>query len=170
MRVLVACATKMGSTREIAERVAKQIRVVGHEVDVADVSEVPDVHPYRAVIVGSALYMTRWRPEAVRFLKRFVEPLRSRQVWLFHSGPLGDRDAYGAQPAPKNVLRLSRRIGADPPVTFGGALRKETAEGFLAKNMVRRGLGGDFRDWGRIDAWGRDIAGRITGPSWVASG
>ncbi|MGZ4140207.1 MAG: flavodoxin domain-containing protein, partial [Actinomycetota bacterium] len=71
-RVLVAYATKNGSTGEIAATIAEAIRGAGMEADVKEVGAVKSVAPYEIVVIGSALYMDRWRREAVRFLRKFA--------------------------------------------------------------------------------------------------
>jgi menaquinone-dependent protoporphyrinogen oxidase len=135
--VLVAYATKSGGTAAIAEAVGDELRDRGHQVAVRDVSQVGSIADYDAVVLGSAIRLGRWRPEAVRFLRRHSDELRNRQVWLFHSGPLGPQ-AGEAQAMPPNVQRLVRRIGATPAMTFGGRL-----------------------DWNLIRAWARDIGAAI---------
>ncbi len=151
-RVLVAYATRMGGTAGIADAIGGELRRAGHDVDVRDVAEVGDVSDYHVVIVGSALYVRRWRRSAVRFLRRHAAELRRRQVWLFHSGPLGpDKDS--TQTMPGNVARLVRRIGAVPPVTFAGRLERPTAHGPVARWLASGELAGDFRDWDRITSW-----------------
>jgi menaquinone-dependent protoporphyrinogen oxidase len=160
-KVLVAYASKMGSTAGIAEAIGAELRRGGHEVDVRNVTEVHSITEYNAVIVGSAVYIRRWRPEAVRFLRRHAKELRDRQVWLFHSGSLGqDKDTpQGTTPV---VARLIRRIGATPPVTFPGRLDPQSAKGFLARRLARGDLAGDFRDWDQIARWARGVSDAIS--------
>jgi menaquinone-dependent protoporphyrinogen oxidase len=163
-RVLVAYASRMGSTREIAEAVGAEITRAGLAVDVRPAADVIDVEPYAAVVVGSALYFARWRPPAVRLLRRHGRALRARPVWLFQSGPVGDTGASSGRPshpAPRVVRRLAARIGADLPVTFGGALTPERAQGLLARRIVARGVSGDSRDFDDIRAWARELAGQV---------
>jgi menaquinone-dependent protoporphyrinogen oxidase len=155
--VLVAYATKMGGTAGIAEIVARELRDHGMAVDVRPVADVHDLGGYRIVVLGSALYMRRWRPEAVRFLRRHSGPLCAVAVWLFQSGPCGPDAAHPDQPEPGNVARLRAAIGADPPITFGGVLDPATARGFLARRMARGELAGDFRDPARIRRWAAGI-------------
>lgn len=162
--VLVAYASKMGGTKEIAEAVGAELLAAGHQVDVRDAGEVRDVSRYDTVVVGSALYMGRWRGEAVRLLKRHAGALADRRVWLFHSGPCGEGAGDPVEP-PRNVVRLAAAIGAAAPVTFGGRLEPATAKGFLAKRMAAGPLAGDFRDWDRIREWARTVAGERTGQS-----
>ena len=157
--ILVAYATKSGGTKEIAEAIAARIRSASHEVTVLDAADVGSVEPYKAVVLGSALYAARWRPEAVKFLKRNASALARKPVWLFHSGPLGAE--VSAQQAPRKVRELAVRIGADQPVTFGGRLTAQTAAGFFAKRMARGAMAGDHRDWDAIALWANHIAEQL---------
>lgn len=154
--ILVAYATKMGGTKEIAEAIAARIRAASHEVTVLDAADVGSVEGYKAVVLGSALYAGRWRPEAVKLLKRNADLLATRPVWLFHSGPLGTD--LSAQKAPRKVRELAARIGADQPFTFGGRLTGQTAVGFIAKKMANGPMAGDYRDWDAIELWAYKIA------------
>ncbi|RSM85302.1 flavodoxin [Kibdelosporangium aridum] len=156
-RVLVAYATKMGSTYEIAEAIGKEIASTGDEVTVLPVQDVLDVSYYDAVVLGSALYMFRWRKEAVAFLRRFREELTARPVWLFHSGPL-EENADQPQKTPTAVARLVVDIGAEEPVTFGGRIEPATAKGFMAKRMAKGPMAGDYRNWDQIHEWAREVA------------
>jgi menaquinone-dependent protoporphyrinogen oxidase len=156
-RVLVICASKGGSTREIGDAIALTLREEGLDTDVRLTAEVVDLAPYRAVIVGSAVYMMRWRSAAVRFLKKHRRELAERDVWLFQSGPL-DRSAEETQiPLPKSVATLAARIHAHTHATFGGRLGPG-AEGFIAKKMVENGHGGDFRNFEQIRLWAKGVA------------
>jgi menaquinone-dependent protoporphyrinogen oxidase len=156
-KFLVAYASKMGSTLEIAEVIGAELCVAGHEVDIRPADRVFGVCHYDAVVLGSAVYVTRWRREAVRFLKRHVNALAGKRVWLFQSGPCGDGHADDQVPAPPNVRRLAERIGAVPPVTFGGRLAPATARGLLARRMATSSLAGEYRNWDHIREWARAI-------------
>ncbi|WP_037306350.1 flavodoxin domain-containing protein [Amycolatopsis orientalis] len=159
--VLVAHAGKSGGTREIAEVIAAELREAGLTAELLDAAEVDDVEAYGAVIVGSALYRRRWRPEAVRLLAEHEEALRNRPVWLFHSGPCGPLAAGKHISLPAGVALLAARIDAERTATFGGRLTPATAKGLFWKIMAAGPWAGDFRDWALIRSWARDVGHRV---------
>ena len=60
MKILVAYASKHGSTTGIAEGIAAKLRAADHEVDVGSVTDVADVGTYDAYVIGSAVYYGGW--------------------------------------------------------------------------------------------------------------
>jgi hypothetical protein len=55
-RILVAYATKKGSTTEIAQVIGKEL-LVNHIVDVEEMGSVTSLDGYNAVIIGGPMYM-----------------------------------------------------------------------------------------------------------------
>lgn len=162
-RILVAYATRHGSTGEIAEAIGETLRGAGLQVDVRRIPspEPLDLSPYRAVVLGSAVYMNHWQQEALDFLRRNEPALRERQVWLFSSGPLDDSAGSAIIPAPKAVQVLATRLGVRGHVTFGGRLDPEKF-GFVERLMIRGARAGDWRDFEGIRAWADSIARALT--------
>jgi menaquinone-dependent protoporphyrinogen oxidase len=157
MKVLVAYATRHGSTAEIAERIAGDLGAAGHEVDVV-VAEpdrwLDDEHD--GYIVGCAVYMGNWLREGRRFLADNATVLTRRPVWLFSSGPLGEETSASIDA--KHVGRLVASTNALGHTIFGGRLRQGDAgglEGVVARAI--RAPFGDFRDWDAVDAWAAGI-------------
>ena len=87
-QVLVTYASKYGATAEIAEKIGEVLGQAGLHTDVQPVEEVSDLTPYKAVILGSAVYIGRWRRSAVKFLEANENLLAERMVWFFSSGPI----------------------------------------------------------------------------------
>jgi menaquinone-dependent protoporphyrinogen oxidase len=161
-RVLVAYASKMGSTKEIAEVIGQELEAFGLHVVVATCADNPDPADFDGVIIGSAIYTRRWLKAGTRYLKRHAAQLDPYRTWLFHSGPCGEGARDEQAPTPKAVARVIGPVGLPAPVTFGGRLDAEHATGRLSRWMAAEGpLSGDFRDWTRIRAWASDIAHQV---------
>ncbi|NIK59102.1 flavodoxin domain-containing protein [Kribbella shirazensis] len=158
--VLVTYATKMGATGSIAAAIGAALRSEGLRVEVREVGAVLAVTPYDAVVIGSAIYKGRWLPEAVRFLRRHERQLRTRRVWLFHSGPIG-ASSHQEQPVPPEVTRLAREFQAPPIKTFAGDLQAEA----VLHHLDLERLVGDSRDWHEIRTWSHQIASTLKAPA-----
>jgi menaquinone-dependent protoporphyrinogen oxidase len=162
-RVLVAYASRMGSTKEIAEEVGAELRSRGLDVDVLPCSSGPGPDSYDAVIIGSAIYLRRWDRAASSYLKQYAPALPERSTWLFQSGPCGDGAATEQLDPPRAVAKQMKKHGLPKPRTFGGRLDVEHAIGPVSRWMGKDGpLSGDFRDWKLIRGWAQDIANELT--------
>ncbi len=159
IHVLVAYATKHGSTREIAEVIGERLRAAGLEVRVAAAMTITDLGPYQAVVLGSALYAAHWQREANRFVVRHTFALQVRPVWLFSSGPLDRSADAGTLPPAPSVASTTDPIGALDHRTFGGRLLADTPG--IEPQVLATHPRGDFRDWHAIRAWADDIAWAI---------
>ena len=127
-QVLVAYATKYGATGEIAEKIGEVLLQAGLSTDVLQTDRVSDLTPYQAIVLGSAVYIGKWRKEAVKFLKANEKMLAERPVWLFSSGPTGEGDAVelleGWQ-IPGAVEPIADRIQPKDIVVFHGVVEIE---------------------------------------------
>jgi len=160
--VLVAYASRMGATAEIAEAVGATLRESGLAVTVRRCDAVEAIDDFDAVVVGSALYIRHWERDAVEFLERFGPELAFRPTWLFQSGPCGEDAATQEVTTPHRVRRLVDRFALRPPVTFGGRLDPAAATDRLSKWVASGSMAGDFRDWDAIRAWARGCADTLT--------
>ncbi len=174
--ILVAYASKHGSTQGIAERVAKTLTSAGHEAEASPVEAVGDLSGYEAFVVGSAIYLTHWRKEATRFVRHNRALLGSKPVWMFSSGPLGTEatDAKGRElivtAEPKEIAEFRKTIGPRDHRVFFGAL--DPGKLGLPIRVMRKLPParthlpeGDFRDWSDIDNWANGIAQHLPGTS-----
>ena len=161
MNALVAVASKHGSTHDIADAIAAELRTLGLTADVRDITGNLSVEGYDAVIIGSAIYIGGWLPEARRFVERNQAQLRQRLVWLFSSGPLGQDDP---QPSgdPTQIDALMEATSAREHRIFVGKLDNQQLglRERLAVKLVKAPEG-DFRDWAAIAAWARMIGATL---------
>ena len=164
MTVLVAYASKRGSTAEIAETIAATLRREGLGVCLERAEDVQSLDPYDAVILGSAVYMKRWRGDARHFLKKHRKALKQTPFWVFSSGPVGDPAKDNPEwNEPPKIAEKVEELGGREHVVFGGRLPAEP-QGFMEKAMVEgtpRELR-DRRDWGEIRDWSHQIAAQLS--------
>lgn len=152
MRILITAASKHGATREIAEAMAKRLESYGHELTLQSPGDVASVADYDAVILGSAVYITQWMPEAHEFIKRLRDELVKRPFWAFSVGMSGvpkhqPQDPMRIGPVMEHVEAVEHR-------TFPGRYKPELLS--LRERSIGRLAGaveGDFRDWAEIDSW-----------------
>ena len=159
--VLVAFASKHGSTVEIAGAISDELRSQGLRVECLAADAVADVSGYDAVVIGSAVYMKRWRREARHLLHRHARELADKPFWIFSSGPFGETpDLAWAEP-PK-IAKEAERLGVRDHVVFGGRLPTDPS-GPIEKAMLRNtpAAAADLRDWDEIRAWARGVAGAL---------
>ena len=156
MTVLVAYASKHGSTGEIADAIAATLRESGLDADCREAGDVTSLEPYDAVVLGSAVYMRRWRGGAKRFLRRHADALAERPFWVFSSGPVGEPAADEKMSRwlePPRVIRQIEELGAREHVVFGGRAPAGSTMETSTPAEFR-----DRRDWDEIRDWAREIA------------
>ena len=162
VKVLVAYATKYGATAGIAERIALVLREAGIETDVLPVHDVLDVSSYGAVVLGSAVYIGKWRGEAAKFLKKNESVLATRPIYLFSSGPTEEGDPVELLKGwcfPAGLQEVADRIGALEIVVFHGAVFPDKLN-FMERWILKKVKApfGDFRDWEAISSWAETIS------------
>lgn len=163
MTVLVAYSSKRGSTAEIAETVAATLRREGLGVCLEPVEAVRDLDRFDAVVLGSAVYMKRWRGDAKNFLKKHRKALRQKPFWVFSSGPVGDpaKDNPEWNEPPKLAEKVEE-MGGRAHVVFGGCVPAEP-KGFMERAMAD-GVPKEYRDrrdWDEIRGWAQQIASEL---------
>jgi menaquinone-dependent protoporphyrinogen oxidase len=82
-RILVVHAGRYGSTAEVAEVVAEELRRCGATVDASPAGEDNRIDAYDAIVIGSAIYWERLLPEAARFVEQNRGSLGRKRVASF---------------------------------------------------------------------------------------
>lgn len=158
MTVLVAYASKHGSTEEIARFIADRLREQGHEARATPVQKASELSGVQAVVLGSAIYVGSWMKEAMEFVERHLSTLQSLPVWLFSVGPLGT-EVQDEEEQPKQLGELRNELRPKDHQLFFGVLDRDKL-GFGERMMVKavKAPEGDFRNWDEIGAWADAIA------------
>ena len=81
-RALLVYATKHGSTREVADAVAAELRAAFSDVDVREAAAAPPPAGYDAVVVGGPMIMG-WHRHAERYVKKHRDQLAGVPFALF---------------------------------------------------------------------------------------
>jgi len=162
IQVLVAYATKHGATAEIAEEIGQVLRQAGLRTDVLPTDRVSDLTSYKAVVLGSAVYIGKWRKEAVKFLQANETVLAEKLVWLFSSGPTGEGDPVELMQGwrfPEKLQPIADHIRPRDIAVFHGNVNMKKLN-FIEKWMIKnvKAPVGDFRDWEAITSWATAIA------------
>jgi menaquinone-dependent protoporphyrinogen oxidase len=122
-----------------------------------------DLSPYKAVVLGSAVYIGQ--KKAAAFLQANEKVPAERPVWLFSSGPTGEGDPVRLVKDwrfPTSLQPIADRIHARDIAIFHGAAdpkKMNLIERWMVKN-IKAPLG-DFRDWNAIHAWASAIAAAL---------
>ena len=119
-RALLVYATRHGSTGEVADAVAGELRAAFAEVDVHEAKEAPSPAGYDAVVLGAPMIMG-WHREAKKYVKRHRDQLAGVPFALFvtaasltedgldavHGVPVA-KDAWLVK-KPRNADKLTRK-------------------------------------------------------------
>ena len=159
-RVEVITAGKHDSTHGVGEAIAQRLAAAGHEVEAADAREVREP-PDGAIVLGSAIYMGRWRKPARNLAQRLAKESGRRPVWMFSVGPLGEPPEPEVPPLEQLVGPEAAALARDHRV-FSGRLERESL-GRLERAAAdaQKAPEGDFRDWEEIESWAEGIAAEL---------
>ncbi len=91
-KLLIAYATKCGSTREIAEFMTKTLHEMGFEADLGEMKTVKSVKDYSGLVLGAPMYMFRIIGDAQNFLKKHKKDIEKKPTAFFSLGPTQDKE------------------------------------------------------------------------------
>jgi menaquinone-dependent protoporphyrinogen oxidase len=157
--VLVAYATKYGSTRQVAEAIASTLQEQGVDAVARPAGDVRGLEGYSAVVLGTALYFFHWRGEAHRFLRRNRAALAGLPVAVFGLGPMEDKpEQYvGAREHLDKGLAKHAWLSPVSVAVFGGRFDPAHLR-FPDNNPALRAMAPtDLRDWDAIRAWAQGL-------------
>jgi menaquinone-dependent protoporphyrinogen oxidase len=162
-RILVAYASRKGSTAGIAQAIGKELTLEGYTVDVSEMKSVTSLAGYNAVVLGAPVYTGKVTGDVAAFVSTNKDELSRVPVAGFVTGiaPVFPKtgDVKGFTDQLVTALSPVRPVAV---TMFAGTLDAGKM------NLVERSLTmlmkvptGDFRDWDAIAAWAKTLAGKM---------
>lgn len=168
-KILVAYASRAGSTGGVAEAIAKTLTERGALVEVRLMKDVGDLAQYEAVVAGSPIRGGKWLPEAMDFVKMHQKTLARKPFAAFlvcitlamQNGKYREGVAAWLDPVRALVMPVSEGLfagaldfGKLPLIPDGLSMRVPVTLGIFSQ--------GDHRDWNAIRAWAADLKPILT--------
>lgn len=165
-KVLVAYATYYGTTKDVAQAIAKTIAEHGYSVDVCPAKDVQNVAGYDSVIIGSAVRGGKIHDDALHFLEDNEAVLSKIPVAYFVCCmTMHDDNPETRYQAEGFLAEVFNKVSKIKPISigyFGGVLEMKRLD-WLARLVVKalRAPEGDYRNWDAIIHWSEEVAESI---------
>jgi menaquinone-dependent protoporphyrinogen oxidase len=164
--ILIPYATFTGSTAEVAEEIAKVFTARGFNVKIQPAKSVKDLKGYDAVVLGSAVRITKTHSEAQSFMQRHAKALANLPVALFVVClTMKDPSDENCATVDGYLGQLKAKAPGVQPLAegkFAGVFEIERLSGIWKWTMSRGELEqGDFRNWDEIHAWAEELANKL---------
>ena len=162
MNVLIAYASRKGSTHEVAEFMAQLLRTTAEKVTVAEVDTITSIADYDAVLMGTAIYQGMWLPQMFHFVSKFSDELATKPCFLWITC-IRVLEPNGYDHAMEHYMpdRILQSINVQDCQIFAGKLAvidvnmddRWTLALHYDGRLQPAELNADFRDWTAIAEW-----------------
>jgi menaquinone-dependent protoporphyrinogen oxidase len=163
-KVLVAYATRAGSTAGVAKRVAEVLNRNGFAAQATDIKEAGDTVPYDAVVLGSSIRAGKLMPEVLSFIEKnradlTAKPLAAFVVCL----TMKERDDKSRAVASAYLNPVHMHVTPLSEGLFAGAYDPGKL-GFIERTVMKmiKAPSGDFRNWDEIETWAGSLVRLFT--------
>ncbi len=161
-KILIAYASKCGSTGEISSVITESLCTGGLSAELKRASSVKSVEGYQGVVLGTAIYMGSPLKEALNFIEKFGGQLTGTPFAMFDVC-LTMKDATSENQrialdylksitdviSPIKIGAFSGRIDLNSLPPLYRLFAQSDNEGILAE--------GDYRDWQAIRKWADEL-------------
>jgi menaquinone-dependent protoporphyrinogen oxidase len=162
-RVLVAYATRFGSTREIANAIVHELNTMGMDSHAAEAAGGLNPGDYDAFVIGSPLYGGKWLAAAGMFAAITSEQIDGKPVALFSVGTVAVVDEPAGVTEHKefigDLVEVAPKLNVVADAVFTGYFERSNLPWYL--RIIDRFAPtpqGDHRDWAAIQSWARSLA------------
>lgn len=162
-RILVAYASREGSTSGIAGAIADELRKARYETDVKEIESVHSLEEYDALVIGTPVYSGKFLGDIAGFAARHRDRIAHIPVAGFVVGiapvypKAGDVHVFTGKLA--SAVAPAKAVAI---TMFVGSFQSEQ-QGFLVRSLgkMMKIPEGDFRKWGAISAWARELPAKM---------
>jgi menaquinone-dependent protoporphyrinogen oxidase len=158
-KILVAFATRYGSTKEIAEFIAAILREEGIDADSKNMLDIKDIDSYDFVIAGSSIQMGKWLPEAREFMQIHKNYLKKMPLFVFSCGiTLNKQDENVTRKALFATDEIQQYVNPKEIGLFAGKLEEKIlCDSDRELIILAKPDYGDFRNFDTIRSWIKTI-------------
>jgi menaquinone-dependent protoporphyrinogen oxidase len=159
-KILVAYASRCGSTAEIAEALGRDLQSRGYKPEVLPVAKVSQLGGYQAILLGSAVRAGNWLGEATDFVRQHEREIQDLPNAFFtvHMKNTGD-DEKSRNGRLRYLDRVREMMRPDSEAFFAG--RMDPSRLSFGERLVCKVMGDasprDLRNWPAIHAWGSNV-------------
>ena len=159
-KILVAYATKCGSTIDVSHAIGDTISQYGVSVDVKRIKEISDISEYDAAVVGSAIRMAKWLPEATDFVISNKDKLNKIPTAIFSVHILNLDNSPESMKNRSAYTESVREILTPKAETFFPGKIDQSLLSIFERLLFKmiKSPEGDFRDWDAIQSWASQVA------------
>jgi menaquinone-dependent protoporphyrinogen oxidase len=170
MKVLVAYASKHGSTADVARFIGDVLKEHDVDVTVSGVEQVTSAAGYDAFLLGTPIYGGMWLSEMSQFIEKFEKDLSGKlnYLWMMCIRIL---EEGGYEHAIQNYVHQEalHKIGVKEVVAFAGKLKLDeidwnerwTLSIHYDGQRLPGSVSDDFRDWNAIREWAKKVRGEL---------
>lgn len=163
-KILVAYATRAGSTAEVADAIGKKLAAGGAMVDVKPIKKVQTLNGYQAIVLGSAIRRGAVLPEVTGFIKTNKDALEKIPVACFIVCMiLRENTEENRKKAASYLEPLRTDLSFVDTGLFAGKLdysKLNFVDAFVVEHIIGTPEG-DLRDWKQINTWAINLLPKL---------
>ncbi len=170
--ILIAYSTTDGHTRSICERLKGVVEAQNHAVNIAWMSEEPDIDltPFDKVVVGASIRYGKHQPQVFEFIRRNQAALESRPNAFFSVNVVARKPEKNTPETNPYLQKFLQKIAWQPQnlAVFAGRLDYPTYSYFdrqmirlimwMTKGPTAPDTVVEFTDWDKVEEFGHRIA------------